>query len=81
MKTSELVNRLMESILKFGDREVIAEMQVVQNGEPVMGKRVPLLITTNEKETKLAFQFQGKSAMFQTQQPEAETVGQQLPNA
>lgn len=80
MKTSELINRLMESVLKFGDREVIAEMQVVHDGEPIMGKRVPLLITTNEKETKLAFQFKGKSAMF-SPQPEAESVGQQLPNA
>lgn len=80
MKTSELINRLMEGVLKFGDREVVAEMQVVQDGEPLMGKRVPLLIEATDKHTKLAFQFTGKSAMF-SPQPETETVGQQLGNA
>jgi hypothetical protein len=64
MKTSELINRLMESVLKFGDRNVVAEMQIVQNGEPVLGKRVPLLIETNERETKIAFQFAGATPLM-----------------
>jgi len=77
MKTSELVNRLLESITKFGDRDVVAEMQITKDGEPIMGRRVPLMVTATAKETKLAFQFGG----FVEGKPTPQLVGHELPNA
>lgn len=55
MQTSELIQRLKQELKKHGDVPVIAEMLIVDNkGEPVMGKRVALMITYG-KETKFAF--------------------------
>ena len=59
MKTTELINRLMESVLKFGDQPVVAEMKIMDQGEPLMGKRVQLQIDAQADSTCFSFQFQG----------------------
>jgi len=63
MKTSDLINLLMASVIKLGDREIQAEMQITDDkNEPLVGKRIPISIVTDLPDVvKLLVQFKGSA--------------------
>ena len=63
MLISELINQLMVSVIQHGDKEITGELRVVDpnSGEPLMGKRSPILLETNKEDTRIVFQISGRA--------------------
>lgn len=64
--TQELINKLMDNLIKYGNKPITGEMLITANNEPMMGKRVPVIIDCTENGVKFSFKFGGLTTTTQT---------------